>query len=605
VGKYVVWIGNIQNHQIALVGKKAFDLNELNSQESQVPNGFVVITEAYNLFINNIKTKIDEQLNNLNINNSQAIEQAATRIQKLILSSQLPPQVYNEILEAYDSMNKEVHFGGHLKEFDFLKKGEKCPIAVRSSPSSEKKESLEKQKFITFLNVKGVEQLKRGILGCYASVFSTNNILKRLKDNFYHIHLGNAIIVQEMISGEKSGILYTSSPHRENTLEINTVWGLTKGLEDFKGDNYLLEKESNRILDITTERQDWGYYCGEKGKITKRGISGNRSLNQKLNASELIILGDLSLELEKRYERRLIVIFTFSDNKLWLLDVELGDFLDKFKEDYVQMEYKDELGESSSEQREEWIEVNPSQEEIEENIPETPLQRIEEHQEVINEIMEEEIPETQTKEREELNREIEEEYGEPQNEEAETEEVDEQPQNEEAETEEVDEQPQYEETEAEEVDEQPQNEEAETEEVDEQPQYEETETEEVDEQPQNEEAETEEVDEQPQYEETEAEEVEEVEEQPQNEETETEEVEEQPQKEVWKEGSEGHSENESEPETTKEEQSQSNVNNAMKQLEFEEKLKEQLQRYSNLYPHAKNALNDFAEEVKKIFKESL
>lgn len=407
--KYIIWIGKVQGENAYQVGKKAFNLSNLSSSGYSVPKGFVITTEAYDLFINQIKNKIDEQLNDLKLENKPAVEQAAFRIQKLILGSFIPAQVMQQVLEAYESMNKEISFRESLKNFDILKGGEKASIAIRSSPSSEKKESLEKHEFATFLNAKGVEQLKRAILACYASVFSTKNIEQRLKDKVYHIHVRNAIIVQEMISGDKSGLFNTTSKKAENAIEISSIWGLARGLEDFNGDNYVIEKGSNRIIDITTQKQDFGYYCEGKGQISKKEVSGNKALQQKLSASELVKINGLAKELESIYERELEVTFTFLNERIWLLGVNLGNLVEKIevKEYYEGDDYggktvtespvMNSFTEEHKEQvqitpkREEWVEIEHSKEENKEKYVEIPIE--ESIQENVETIVEEEIPE--------------------------------------------------------------------------------------------------------------------------------------------------------------------------------------------------------------------
>ncbi len=332
MGRYTIWFGDIQITDIGRVGTKSFDLNTIYNSKNPIPKGFVITTEGYELFMKQIQRRVDEQLDDLHIDNKAGIEQAAQRIQKLILTSNLPYEIIQPTLEYYGKMDKEINLGKKLQGYDFLKQGEKAEVAVRSSPVSEKRDSLGRHKFITFLSVKGVEQLKRAILGAYASVFSTENIIERLRNNVYYIHIKNPVLVQEMVPSDKSGIMITTSidnpkNNNYNIMDIRAIWGIGGKIDEYSGDWYLFNKKDNQIVKIEVERQDWAYYGGAKGKVSKHELSGNKVHSQKLSVSDLSKLGDLAIRLERLYNRVFEVHFAFDGDSLWVISAKPGEFI--------------------------------------------------------------------------------------------------------------------------------------------------------------------------------------------------------------------------------------------------------------------------------------
>ena len=83
-----IWIKQISKEDIPLVGGKAANLGELSINNFPVPNGFIVTSNAYKLFLQRtgIQVQIDEILNNTDINdflkNSPSLEILVEKFQK-------------------------------------------------------------------------------------------------------------------------------------------------------------------------------------------------------------------------------------------------------------------------------------------------------------------------------------------------------------------------------------------------------------------------------------------------------------------------------------------------------------------------------------------
>ncbi len=110
--------------------------------------------------------------------------------------------------------------------------GAQTPVAVRSSAVSEDGEAASfagQQE--TFLNVRGDEAVARDVRECWASFFAPRAL-------FYRAQKGTlsdtrmAVVVQEMVLAEKSGVLFTIDPirKRRDHMVIEAVFGLGEGV---------------------------------------------------------------------------------------------------------------------------------------------------------------------------------------------------------------------------------------------------------------------------------------------------------------------------------------------------------------------------------------
>ncbi len=106
-------------------------------------------------------------------------------------------------------------------------------VAVRSSATAE---DLPELSFAgqqdTYLNVIGEAHLLKAIVDCWSSLWTARAIGYRIRNNISHLNAALAIIVQEMVPGEVSGVLFTANPLTGLRSEsvIDATFGLGEAL---------------------------------------------------------------------------------------------------------------------------------------------------------------------------------------------------------------------------------------------------------------------------------------------------------------------------------------------------------------------------------------
>lgn len=121
----VLWLNEVSKEDVPLVGGKAANLGELMKLEIPVPNGFVVDARTFNEFLEatGIKYQILDMLKGLNVEDTDELNRASEEIRKLIISSEIPKSIEEEIRKAYRKLCEE--------------EGEEVFVAVRSSATAE------------------------------------------------------------------------------------------------------------------------------------------------------------------------------------------------------------------------------------------------------------------------------------------------------------------------------------------------------------------------------------------------------------------------------------------------------------------------------------
>ncbi|MEM4500493.1 MAG: PEP/pyruvate-binding domain-containing protein, partial [Candidatus Woesearchaeota archaeon] len=150
----------------------------------------------------------------------------------------------------------------------------------------------------TFLNVKAeLELVLENVKKCWASLFSERAVIYRMKKGVLRLE-GMAVIVQEMIPAEVSGVTFTLHPLNKNALLIESARGLGDLIVSGKiiPDYFVINRKTLSIL--------------EK-RINERIPS--------LSDSDVKKIAKICLKVEKIFINPQDIEWCIFDNRIWLL----------------------------------------------------------------------------------------------------------------------------------------------------------------------------------------------------------------------------------------------------------------------------------------------
>ncbi|MBI2144334.1 phosphoenolpyruvate synthase, partial [Candidatus Woesearchaeota archaeon] len=200
--KILVLLGEIGKDDTLLAGGKGAQLGELKKSGFNVPEGFVITTEFYKMFVEKtgLSKAIQEILSNLDAGNNNGFEEASKSIHSLIISTDLPEDAENGIINAYKKLN--------------------ALVAVRSSATAEdQKEASFAGQMATFLNVTE-SSLIESVKKCIASLFTPRAICYRKQKKIGYMNVSMAVVVQKMVNSERAGVAFSLNPVSNNAKEI-------------------------------------------------------------------------------------------------------------------------------------------------------------------------------------------------------------------------------------------------------------------------------------------------------------------------------------------------------------------------------------------------
>ncbi len=269
----ILWLEEIRKEDIAAVGGKGASLGEMSSMGLPVPGGFVVTSRAFRHFL--IETGIEQplfsHLENLNVDDNNALEQASKKARALVMKAKMPASLKDRIRESYQKLNE----GGMV-------------VAVRSSATAE---DLPDASFAgqqeTYLNIKGEKNLLDAVQKCWASLYGARAIYYRAKQGFDDRSVNIAVVVQQMINSEKAGVMFTSHPVTGEPLTIiEGSWGLGEAVVSgsVSPDKYVYDQRTGNVIDKLIAQK--------KTEIVSDGEHGTKTLEIGKERQETPVLSD-------------------------------------------------------------------------------------------------------------------------------------------------------------------------------------------------------------------------------------------------------------------------------------------------------------------------
>lgn len=101
--KHIYWFEELSKDSLSIAGGKGANLGEMTGAGFPIPPGFVVSADSYFEFIklHGIDKIISQQLDNLDVEDTNALNQAAKTIQDAILSYEMPEEMKSQIIDSY------------------------------------------------------------------------------------------------------------------------------------------------------------------------------------------------------------------------------------------------------------------------------------------------------------------------------------------------------------------------------------------------------------------------------------------------------------------------------------------------------------------------
>ena len=217
-------------------GTKAFHMARIHENGFAVPRTWCIPTAVYAEYLadTGIQDRIGLEINRKAFERMrwEEIWDVSLRIRNFFLNTPLPAHLEDGLIRALDAACG------------------KAPVAVRSSaPGEDEKATSFAGLHASFLNVTSAFSILTHVRLVWASLFSDAALLYRKELGLAVAQSTMAVLIQELIPSDCSGVFFSINPSDSRQMLIEAVWGLNQGLVDgdVDPDRWHLDRSSGRI----------------------------------------------------------------------------------------------------------------------------------------------------------------------------------------------------------------------------------------------------------------------------------------------------------------------------------------------------------------------
>jgi len=154
----------------------------------------------------------------------------------------------------------------------------------------------------------------------WASLWSDRALLYRQELDLDVASSSMAVLVQELVPSERSGVAFSESPIDPAESVVEAVYGLNQGLVDgtVQPDRWTLERKTGRVLAHQPAERSYALVPSSEG-MEKRALSPEQRAQAPLGAGELEQVHRLARSLEESFGRPQDVEWTYCKGVLYAL----------------------------------------------------------------------------------------------------------------------------------------------------------------------------------------------------------------------------------------------------------------------------------------------
>ena len=298
---------DISADERARYGGKAVALASMLRSGIRVPGGICIPVDVYHAYIQ--ETGLGDRLRLLFARKAfedmrwEELWDLALRIRNIFLTTPMP-----EAQAASLGANIRARFSG-------------SKVAVRSSsPAEDDEHNSFAGLHDSFINLNGESAILEGVRLVWASLWSDRALLYRKELGLDIAESAMAVVIQELIAGDCSGIVFTVSPENRDSGLVEAVHGLNQGLVDgaVEPDRWVIARDILAIKDhYAPERISWAVEL--PGGVAIESLPEVRRSVPPLSELQTLDIFKQALGLESLFGRPQDVEWTCRDTELHVL----------------------------------------------------------------------------------------------------------------------------------------------------------------------------------------------------------------------------------------------------------------------------------------------
>jgi rifampicin phosphotransferase len=304
---FTIPLQNVRAEDRQKVGGKCLALALMAKEGLRIPDALAVTTDAYHTYVTStgLRERILLELNRKNFSEMrwEEIWDASLRIRNMFAKRPIPDDLRTVLMDSLNSRFRQ-----------------KVVVVRSSAPEEDASHSSFAGLHESFVNIQGVESILEHIKLVWASLWSDAAILYRQEIGLDIETSSMAVLVQEIVIGDRSGVTFTKSPNDDAYGMIESVYGLNQGLVDgtVEPDRWTIRRTTGKVVSHASAHRDT-YVVPLKEGVMIAPLPANMAKKPPLTEDEVTDLFSIALKAEQLFETAQDVEWTFQGTSLHLL----------------------------------------------------------------------------------------------------------------------------------------------------------------------------------------------------------------------------------------------------------------------------------------------
>ena len=305
--KYFIHIDQVSEANKKFAGDKTFNLALLKQSGARIPDSAALTSSAYKEYLQSsgMDTIILLELKRKKLNDYRWEElwDISLRIKNAFVRHEMPADMKNEI-------------SSYIKDLFGYR-----PIAVRSSaPGEDGQNTSFAGLHESYINLTDMNEILKNIRLVWASLWSVSALLYRRELKLDPFKSTMAVLIQEVIAGDSSGVAFSVSPDNPECIAVEAVYGLNQGLVDgtVEPDHWDIARDDMSICDFFPAEHN-KIIKTSKNKLITADIDPDKKTVPPLNEKQALIIANEAMRQENYFGHPRDLEWTFHASKLFLL----------------------------------------------------------------------------------------------------------------------------------------------------------------------------------------------------------------------------------------------------------------------------------------------
>jgi pyruvate,water dikinase len=297
----------VRNQDRERVGGKAFSLAVMARKNMNVPYAVCVSTEAYSHYVDStgLRERILFEMNRKSFDEMRWEEMwdASLRIRNMFINTPMP----SELSVA-------------LRRIIGARFSDKAAVVRSSAPGEDSAKASFAGLHESYVNVRGTDSILEHIRLVWASLWSDAALLYRQELGLDVEMSTMAVVVQEIIVGEKSGVVFGKNPNDPSQAVIEAVYGLNQGLVDgtVEPDRWILDRKTGQLISHIPAHRDKAVFPSPNG-VRLEPLPSTKSNTPPLDRGSIAEIFNHALATETLFGEPQDMEWTFRGDMLYVI----------------------------------------------------------------------------------------------------------------------------------------------------------------------------------------------------------------------------------------------------------------------------------------------